>query len=129
MTAHIETPWFAGLHRGKPAVFDRKVGAIVAQCGFVDEVNFKQVEATMEYIVTAANAHPLLEELADVLERYVDADGDDDDDDLYRTACAVLQKLEATNEAGMDAPEQKVRPKVDKSGYGCNPDDAYNANI
>ena len=50
------------------------------------------------YIVAAANAYPLLQELADVLERYVDADGDDDDDDddLYRTARAVLEKLEAT---------------------------------
>ena len=48
------------------------------------------------YIVAAANAYPLLQELANVLERYVDADGDDDDDDLYKTARAVLEKLEAT---------------------------------
>ena len=55
-----------------------------------------RIEKDAAYIVTAANAYPLLQELAAVLERYVDADGDDDDDDLYRTARAVLEKLEAT---------------------------------
>lgn len=73
MTKPIEgatpRPWIAGLHHSKTAIFDTKVGALVASLGFEDEFTKTEVEANAELIVRAVNSFEAMREaLREVLD-------------------------------------------------------------